>query len=164
MQHRRWHWLDSQIKDHKWSIGVEVGVLFGQNLAYLLRENPGLQMIGIDFWRPCKGYTVEEMEEYKEAALVLTDLYPSRLGYVEDSSNKAHQLLPDACFDFVFIDADHNYYAVYRDLLNYRRKVRPGGLLCGHDYRKEGVYRALHNLYGHEAHEVGIDNCWFIRV
>lgn len=36
--------------------------------------------------------------------------------------------------DFLFIDGDHRFEAVYRDLSNWVPKVRSGGLVCGHDW------------------------------
>lgn len=37
-------------------------------------------------------------------------------------------------FDLVFIDADHTYEAVKADIAAWAPKVRPGGILCFHDY------------------------------
>ena len=39
----------------------------------------------------------------------------------------------DATLDFVFIDADHSYEAAKADIAAWRSKVKPGGILCGHD-------------------------------
>lgn len=35
--------------------------------------------------------------------------------------------------DLVFIDGDHAYDAVCRDIIEWRPRIAPGGLLCGHD-------------------------------
>jgi predicted O-methyltransferase YrrM len=40
----------------------------------------------------------------------------------------------DGSLDFVFIDATHTYDAVSRDIAAWWPKVKPGGLLAGHDY------------------------------
>lgn len=46
--------------------------------------------------------------------------------------------------DLVFIDADHSYEAVKADIAAWEPKVRPGGILCGHDYGVfPGVTRAV---------------------
>ena len=37
-------------------------------------------------------------------------------------------------FDFIFIDADHRYSQLSKDIKNFYPKVRHGGLLCGHDF------------------------------
>jgi predicted O-methyltransferase YrrM len=36
--------------------------------------------------------------------------------------------------DMVFVDASHDYESVRRDLVSARRLLKPGGILCGHDY------------------------------
>ncbi len=45
----------------------------------------------------------------------------------------AMELLPNAYFDFIFIDADHRYDCVIRDLRGFLPKLKPGGIICGDD-------------------------------
>ena len=49
-------------------------------------------------------------------------------------SADASQLFSDQSVDFVFIDARHSYDAVLEDLKAWWPKIRPGGILAGHDY------------------------------
>jgi hypothetical protein len=49
-------------------------------------------------------------------------------------------------FDAVFIDADHSYQAVRADILAWRPLIKPGGVLCGHDYDNASVRRAVDEL------------------
>jgi predicted O-methyltransferase YrrM len=49
------------------------------------------------------------------------------------TSIDAAGLLADDLFDLVFLDADHSYASVRDDIACWRPKVRPGGILCGHD-------------------------------
>lgn len=52
--------------------------------------------------------------------------------------------------DLVFIDADHRYGSVKEDIAAWTPHVKPGGILCGHDYVSfPGVRRA--------ADEAGVD-------
>lgn len=37
-------------------------------------------------------------------------------------------------FDLLFIDGDHSFHQVMRDIKNYSALVKPGGLICIHDY------------------------------
>lgn len=51
----------------------------------------------------------------------------------------------DESIDVLFIDGDHSYEACLDDMLHWLPKVRPGGLVVGHDcyaYEDNGVYRA----------------------
>src|SRR5262249_29650597 len=48
--------------------------------------------------------------------------------------------------DMVFIDGDHRYEAVKRDILKWQPKLKSGGLLCGHDRNWPGVEQAIQEL------------------
>ena len=37
-------------------------------------------------------------------------------------------------FDFIFIDADHRYSQISKDIANYYPKLKDGGYFCGHDF------------------------------
>ncbi len=48
----------------------------------------------------------------------------------------------DRSLDFVFIDARHTYEAASEDLAAWWPRVKPGGLICGHDYTNSPGVRA----------------------
>ena len=52
---------------------------------------------------------------------------------VQASSQHAVSFVKDNELDFVFLDGDHAYEAISNDIKAWIRKVRPGGILCGHD-------------------------------
>jgi predicted O-methyltransferase YrrM len=56
-------------------------------------------------------------------------------------SLSASALFPDGSVDLVFIDGNHGYTNVKRDLSAWLPKVKPGGILCGHDC--DASYRHL---------------------
>ena len=53
-------------------------------------------------------------------------------------------------FDVVYIDGSHKYKDVKRDIELYLPKVKKGGIIAGHDYRKKfpGVMKAVHETVG----------------
>lgn len=57
-----------------------------------------------------------------------------RVKILEGNSDSFTPLFEDGTVDFIFIDADHRYTQFKKDLDNWYPKVRPGGLLCGHDF------------------------------
>ncbi len=64
----------------------------------------------------------------------------------------------EASLDLVFIDADHRYQQTLDDIRAWLPKVKPGGALCGHDYKRpwrhfwghdrSGVKRAVDGVLG----------------
>lgn len=53
--------------------------------------------------------------------------------------------------DMVFVDADHSYIGVKRDIELAKRIVKPGGIICGHDFGEKdwpGVEKAVMEIFG----------------
>jgi len=53
----------------------------------------------------------------------------------------------DESLDWVFIDANHSYEAVVADIAAWAPKLKPGGLLSGHDYGRAGVTDAVRRSF-----------------
>jgi hypothetical protein len=52
-------------------------------------------------------------------------------------------------FDFIYIDADHSYEWVSKDLKNALSSVRPGAIIAGHDYSEHkfpGCHQAVNEF------------------
>jgi predicted TIM-barrel fold metal-dependent hydrolase len=53
---------------------------------------------------------------------------------MEGFSHEIAALYPDRFFDYVWIDAAHDYENVKRDIESWYPKLKSGGVLFGHDY------------------------------
>jgi predicted O-methyltransferase YrrM len=62
---------------------------------------------------------------------------------IEAESVAASGMYPDASLDFVFIDANHTYEAVKRDIDAWLPKMKPGGIISGHDYTVWGDFGVI---------------------
>jgi predicted O-methyltransferase YrrM len=63
--------------------------------------------------------------------------------------------------DMLFIDGDHEYESVKRDIELWAPFVASGGLLCGHDYfDAPGVQQAVREML--PDHEMG--SIWSLKV
>ena len=54
------------------------------------------------------------------------------------TSEQAAYAMPDNTLDFCFIDADHRYEAVNQNIELWLLNVKSGGIICGHNYVKDG--------------------------
>jgi hypothetical protein len=155
-------------------IGVEVGVLKGVNASRLLADWQDLFLVLVDHWgiwdAPLPEYEqgwkvynkcVENLRPYRDRCLVL-----------QCSSVAAAVMLPDAWFDFVFLDADHRYEATRNSIYAWLPKVKSGGTIGGHDYAIQknqygwNVKDAVDEFvvdYGCELRRTQTD-CWFVGV
>lgn len=153
-------------------IGVEVGVAAGEYSEMICRANPQMKLYGIDPWIPYKGYkdyTLEStFQKLYNKTLERMKPYPN-YEIIKDFSMDAIKRFDDNSLDFVYIDGNHKEPYITQDITEWFKKVRPGGILSGHDYARtngkiEGgwdhnweVKPAVRRL----ASELGV-NPWFV--
>jgi predicted O-methyltransferase YrrM len=122
--------------------GAEIGVQTGMFSEMLLRAWGGRRLYSIDPWREftTPGYVdvanaaqAEHERLYGETCARLQP-YGSRSSILRQTSEEAASRFPDGALDFVYIDAQHHYEAVRRDLELWYPRVARGGVLAGHDY------------------------------
>jgi len=116
-------------------IGVKEGANFNTLLVPCLKK-----AVAIDIWAETG---VLSQNDDILAPQVLNKHYQNmlnlsqrdrRVEVIKDFSPGVANRFADGFFDFVYIDADHTEDAVYKDLNAWWSKVRPGGVLAGHDY------------------------------
>merc|ERR1712194_950113 len=107
-------------------VGVEIGVNNAITSAFLLKNMPQIHLTGIE---PFIGVTpqIRAMSENEYAK------YPERARLIETRSEDFVDRVPDGSLDFVFIDGNHSFHAVAEDIRRWSAKVKPGGLVSGHD-------------------------------
>jgi len=164
-------------------VGAEVGVWKGDFSARLLEVVRPSKLHLIDPWHATEDAHYEsawyggklaegqaEMDAVYAAVLERFDR-ERRTGVVEvhrATSAAAAEQLPDGGLDFVYIDGDHTYEFVKRDLEAYARKLKPRGLLAGDDYGVEGwwengVTRAVDEFVARGGAEVvSLDHAQFL--
>ena len=121
-------------------------------------KDVGCTLISIDTFAgsPDKGYDTYRQalenpnlffETYAKKAL---DGLPVK--FIKLDSKAAAEQIPDIFLSMCFIDGDHEMPTVAIDIDNYWKKVKYGGLFCGHDYfdNPEGcaVKTAVDNRFG----------------
>lgn len=133
---------------------VEVGSLYGRSVLFLAETLHGLgkraNVTAVDTWA-----WDQHPKATQDAFLDLARSIPGcdDMWAMRGSSTEMALGFPDASLDLVFIDADHSFDAVKADIEAWRHRVKPGGLIAGHDYHRDqdvhvGVSRAVNEVFG----------------
>lgn len=123
--------------DLGFKVGVEVGVAQGVYLRDLCRRNPTMKFYGVDPWIPYKGYsdyTLEKTFHNLEEGVKKYMAGLTNYEMIREFSMDAVKRFEDNSLDFVYIDANHSDPWVSEDIREWTKKVRPGGIVAGHDY------------------------------
>jgi len=116
-------------------IGAEIGVYMGVNAKSILQTLNVETLFLIDPYEP---YIEQSMEVNKRPAysFAVTNLsfFKHKIKWVFGRSQDALQQFHDGFFDFVYIDGNHDYDFVKKDLEGYWSKIRKGGVIGGHDF------------------------------
>lgn len=112
-------------------VGAEIGVNLGEHAEEILNDWKEIKILHL-----VDNYSVENAASYGDARIKL-EKFNSRIKWYIEQSQKASMLFDDNSLDFVYIDASHMYLDVLQDCIVWYKKVRVGGILCGHDYRKD---------------------------
>jgi predicted O-methyltransferase YrrM len=104
-------------------------------------------MYGIDPYLPYGNYLqfrdAEFLAPLKAEAIQRFNTIGQRVELVEKKSVVAAESFELDSIDFVFIDGNHSFEAVYEDLHTWYKRLKPGGLFSGHDFNIQGVNDAL---------------------
>lgn len=121
-------------KELGYKIGAEIGVESG--LFSLCLVKTGLQLYCIDSWKAYRGYrdhvTQSKLDKFYRTVKKRLKPYGSIL--VRKFSMDAVKDFKDNALDFVYIDANHTFDYVVRDIIEWSKKVKKGGIVAGHDY------------------------------
>lgn len=180
MSQSRWEDLIARVPQDRDIIGAEVGVWQGKMSECLLRGLPNLRTLHlVDRWAPpedgdsYKGsgslIALKPQEEHT-AALHATHRrlkpYKGRVSYLVGDSAGMAKFVDDDSLDFVFIDGDHSYAGVTRDIRAWLPKVKAGGLMGGHDWGKADkgdVQGAVTDFFG-QTNKIEVKgSCWWVQ-
>lgn len=122
--------------------GVEVGTEQGEFAEVICQTADKLYCV--DKWQAYRGYRDHtrngKLQTFYETTVAR--LAPYNVELLRMSSEQAVHRFEDESLDFVYIDANHALEYAFWDIISWTRKVRPGGIVAGHDYaRREGQDR-----------------------
>lgn len=157
----------------KHSVGAELGVFKGEFSRHILtvvrpRELHLIDLWWVGFgefypdWGDYTGHgTLRTRAAYEQARRTVARF--ARDGevhfHVEDGVRCLGRF-PDGHFDWIYIDSSHSYDGTAAELEVARLKVKPDGLIAGHDWQEDpghehhGVYRAIRDFTARHPWEV----------
>lgn len=136
---------------------AEIGVFEGKLTKKILDAVPEIQTYYcVDPWKHYKEWDNSLLSKtWKEVDFnKVFDNFKNNIKKHEDkiiiykmTSEEASKKIEDKGLDFVFIDGNHDYEYVKKDIEIWKNKVKTGGFLSGHDYHeKYGVKKAVDEL------------------
>ena len=144
------------------SVFVEVGLLEGQSLIYLIetsmRAGKQFNIVGVDHF---EGQSDGLLAVFKNNLAQ----YRNQFDFIVAKSTEASDRFADKSVDLVFIDAAHDYESVKADIMAWLPKVR--GVIAGHDYipTYPGVMGAVDEIFGDDViKDYAFEGCWMINI
>lgn len=148
-------------------IFVECGAWMGKSSAYLCgkAEDKDIIVYIVDTWL---GSSSELNSTHKIATntdifeIFSNNMQNYKYKTIRAESAEASSLFADQSCDVVYIDMDHSYDAVIRDIKLWLPKVKMGGFIGGHDYHIgwPGVIDAVNCLFGDKNNLLIIEDSW----
>ena len=139
--------LASLFAELGYTSGAEIGVERGLYTEELCKANPQATIYAIDAWEAYSGYREHvsqgKLDNFYQDTKERMASYPGCKIIRAYSKDAAAQFKPES-LDWVYIDANHDFVQVVNDISVWSRRVRPGGIVAGHDYRKDKGPAAFH--------------------
>jgi predicted O-methyltransferase YrrM len=153
---------------------VEVGTYEGKSFSYLVVE-------ALNAGKEIKMYAVDSFtfhDEHKNKNILdvfIENMMPvdGKYEIIVAQSWKAADCFEDKSLDFVFLDADHVAVNFRKDVLAWLPKIKPGGIIAGHDYcdpryydnEHPGVAEVVHEIFGDDWDKSYLDEkCWVKHI
>ena len=151
---------------------VEVGAWKGKSIAYagveLLNSGKAITLYAVDHFLGSEEHRNPVSEHYDYAtqsgelrSQYLANIEPikSVVKTLDMQSVEAAKKFKKASLDLVFIDGSHDFESVCSDIETWLPKIKPGGVLAGHDYDFEQVSKAVNSYFAPYQIEV-IGKSW----
>lgn len=151
--------------------GIEVGSFQGESTKLFFNHLDIKRLYSIDPYTDnydtTDGTSFQDMKKVKHnfRYRLAKEIKEKRLITLEMSADKAYHAFKtqrlDKDIDFIYIDGCHKYFHFVNDLKTFSNLVRPGGLICGHDYNHKDIQIGLERYFGRPPEKIYDDQSWF---
>lgn len=145
------------------SVFVEIGVLHGKSLAFLgveiVNSGKSIELHAVDSFR----WNDEQLAKFVHNLEPVKNILTIHAGLSHEVANH----FADKSVDFLFIDADHSYECVKRDIEAWLPKMRSGSVISGHDFDIDsfpGTCQAVEEAFGKRRIQLSYRHVWEVVV
>lgn len=138
------------------AVVCEVGVAEGNNSWFMVNTWPIKLLYCVDAWQTLdqrgdgslpQVWHDQNFDKFFDRMMPMVD--SGKVKVLRGLSVEMAKQVPDESLDLLYLDGDHNYEGVKADLAAWFPKVKPGGVISGHDYMNVsdyGVNRAVNEF------------------
>lgn len=154
---------------------LEVGCFRGVSSEVFLLHEPQ-EMYFVDIWGKNPDYNASDWaleQSSKNWDIIKSEFEERVLPYskntditiIHDFSSEASKNVSNNYFDFIYIDGDHSYDGVKKDILCWLPKLSKGGYFCGHDYTTSpNIQKACYEAFGNNKIITFKDSSFAIKI
>ena len=132
------------------AVAAEIGVQTGAFSRFILDTNRPSELRLVDM----------DLATYGIDAMFRDEIGRGIVTTHEGDSSTIIASFPDAHFDYMYIDADHAYEGVKRDIAAAKSKIKPGGYLLFNDYTFWSAAECMPYGVIHAVNELCIEDGW----
>jgi predicted O-methyltransferase YrrM len=177
-QHQK-DFLTGLLSNRNIGVGVELGSWLGESSSVLAKHCNKLYCV--DSWQGNKDTALQQVAQgsdiYSTFMSNIRELGINNIVPIKGDTSSAAVTFGDGSVDFIYIDADHTYSGVTRDIEAWWPKLKVGGLMAGHDFEgthyveqyvemdyscgiHHGVIKAVLSRFPDVKHDHGI---WYVE-
>jgi len=116
--------------------GAEIGVAQGFFSEILCSSIKNLELLCVDPWKRYAGNPRGRVDDIQEKCFqdAKNRLASYNVKFYREYSMDAVRSIPEYSLDFIYVDGNHCFDYVMEDLIEWGKRVRPGGIIAGDDY------------------------------
>lgn len=163
--------VESAVEDFTW---VELGSWTGKSAAYCIVEliNKPLnkfEFYCVDTWEGAEEHQDYDIIKHQQLESIFNNnMAPVNNYYksIKSYSHRAAKHFKNNSIDFCYVDADHSYEGVKKDLHAWWPKIKSGCYFGGDDYTKgwPGVQKAVNEFFNIKNIKVKkVGRCWVVK-
>jgi hypothetical protein len=141
-------------------VGAELGVDQGEFTETILRVARPQHLFLVDSWAT-RRYNDDKARRVQDR--FATQIAAGQVSIHRGLSLEAVSRFDDASLDWIYIDSSHAYGVTAAELRAYAPKLKPGGIMAGHDYSMGNWVKGFRYGVIEAVHEFCVEYDWELR-